>query len=219
MAVVALLIDAATGTEVYFDLTLSQRGAPFLVWGTGVASLRPPASGTHLQANTYYYSLTRLEASGTVTIGSEKFAVNGVTWMDHEYGAMPAGPVKWFLQNVQLDNGWTLSNYTMFASPPGANQPVSSIATLQGPDGAMYVQKAFLTPSGRTWTSPASGTAYVMEFKLEIPAFQATLTVSSLLEDQEFRSVGFSLYEGVAVAAGTFAGKPVSGTAWNEQAP
>jgi predicted secreted hydrolase len=222
MAVVALLADEATGTEIYFDLMLSQQGPPFIVWGTGVGAMLPPSSGTHLQTNNYYYSLTRLAASGSVTIGGEKFAVSGRTWMDHEYGyfGTSAKPVKWILQDAQLDNGWTLSNFaTLGESPPKLNQPTASFVTLQDPAGAMYFQIAVLTPVGRTWTSPASGITYFMQFKIEIPAFAASLNVSSLVDAQEFPSGrGAGVYEGVAAATGTFAGKPVSGTAWNEQA-
>jgi predicted secreted hydrolase len=223
MAVVALLLDEASNTEIYFDLMLSQQGPPFIVWGTGVgAILLPPSRGTHLQTNNYYYSLTRLAASGSITIGGEKFAVSGRTWMDHEYGyfGTSAKPVKWVLQDAQLDNGWTLSNFaTLGNGPPKLNQPTPSLVTLQDPAGAMYFQIAVLTPVGRTWTSPESGITYFMQFKIDIPAFAASLNISSLVDAQEFPSgPGAGVYEGVAAATGTFAGKPASGTAWNEQA-
>jgi predicted secreted hydrolase len=223
MAVVALLMDQASNTEIYFDLMLSQQGPPFIVWGTGVgAILLPPSRGTHLQTNNYYYSLTRLAASGSITIGGEKFAVSGRTWMDHEYGyfGTSAKPVKWVLQDAQLDNGWTLSNFAVLGDgPPKLNQPTPSLVTLQDPAGAMYFQIALVTPVGNTWTSPASGITYFMQFKIDIPAFAASLNISSLVDAQEFPSgKGAGVYEGVAAATGTFAGKPVSGTAWNEQA-
>lgn len=223
MAVVALLMDQASNTEIYFDLMLSQQGPPFIVWGTGVgAILLPPSRGTHLQTNNYYYSLTRLAALGSITIGGEKFAVSGRTWMDHEYGyfGTSAKPVKWVLQDAQLDNGWTLSNFAVLGDgPPKLNQPTPSLVTLQDPAGAMYFQIALVTPVGNTWTSPASGITYFMQFKIDIPAFAASLNISSLVDAQEFPSgKGAGVYEGVAAATGTFAGKPVSGTAWNEQA-
>jgi predicted secreted hydrolase len=223
MAVVALLMDQASGTEVYFDLMLSQQGPPFIVWGTGVgAILLPPSRGTHLQTNNYYYSLTRLAASGSITIGGEKFAVSGRTWMDHEYGyfGTSAKPVKWVLQDAQLDNGWTLSNFaTLGDGPPKLDQPTPSLVTLQDPAGAMYFQIALLTPVGKTWTSPESGITYFMQFKIDIPAFTASLNIASLVDGQEFPSGrGAGVYEGVAAASGTFSGQSVTGTAWNEQA-
>jgi hypothetical protein len=56
-----------------------------------------------------------------------------------------------------------------------------------------------------------------MEIEVEIPAFEATLTVKSLLDPQEFPLPVGAVYEGVASAWGTFEGEGVSGTAWSEQ--
>jgi predicted secreted hydrolase len=223
MSVMAHMGDA--GTYIDFNLMLSQQGAPFMVFGTGV-TLNPDKSGPPLQVNNYYYSLTRLEASGTIMIGTESFDVTGMTWMDHEYGyfGSPGDPVKWILQNAQLDNGWHLMNFVHFGKddPPTLGTRTPSNVTLQGPDGAMYyldaaAQQAFMTPTGRTWKS-GTGNTYFLEYLVEILPFQATLTVKSLIDDQEFPSPGGGgIYEGVADAAGTFLGQRVCGTAWNEQ--
>ncbi len=97
--------------------------------------------------------------------------------------------------------------------------------TLQDPQGNMYYldadqQQASMTPTGRTWKSP-TGNTYFLEYLVEIldPACQATLTVVTLMDDQEFPNLSGpgGIYEGVAVASGTFLGQQVSGTAWNEQ--
>jgi hypothetical protein len=56
-----------------------------------------------------------------------------------------------------------------------------------------------------------------MEIEVEIPAFDATLTVKSLLDAQEFPLPVGAVYEGVATVEGTFEGEEVSGTAWSEQ--
>jgi predicted secreted hydrolase len=233
MAVTALLNDEATGTEVYFDLMMSQQGPPFVVWGTGVLPLRPPGSGTHLQTNNYYYSLARLAVQGTITIGPangasgiarETLQVTGTTWMDHEYGSFGSAsqPVKWILQDAQLNNGWVLSNFTLGAMFE-LGKTVLSFATLQDPNGKISTALSLLTPIGRTWTSPKSGRTYFMEFKIDLIDFAhpATLTIKSLVDDQEFPPSSGSangVYEGVAAATGTFGGQTVSGTAWNEQA-
>ena len=119
MQVKALLVDQATGKPITFDLTLSQQGRPFFVWGTGI---NPDGEGSTVQTRNYYFSLTRLAASGTIDIAGEKHAVSGVTWMDHEYGAFgtAANPVKWFLQDMQLDNGVCISNYATLGAGTGA---------------------------------------------------------------------------------------------------
>jgi predicted secreted hydrolase len=218
MAVKARFPDEQTQTEVQFDLTLSQQGPPFIVNGTGVNAV-PGTSGGHLQTNNYYYSLTRLQASGTVTLARESFAVTGVTWMDHEYGAFTQNghSVKWILQDMQLNNGVCISNFTIpdgKTPPPTLHQRGPSHATVQRADGTTYYVDSFITPFGRTWTSP-EGDTYFMELLVELPPFDATLTVTSRIDAQEFR--GGPVYEGVADAKGTFEGIPVSGDAWNEQ--
>lgn len=222
MAVTPSMVDTATGTAIDFNLMLSQQGAPFMVFGTG-ARVDPD----NPQHKNYYYSLTRLKAAGTISIDGEPMGVTGMTWMDHEYGyfGSPGDPVKWILQNAQLDNGWHVMNFVSLGkdNPPALGTRTPSNATLQDPQGNMYYldadsQQAFMTPTGRTWKSP-TGNTYFLEYLVEILPVQAKLTVVSLMDDQEFPNVSEpgGIYEGVAVASGTFQGQQVSGTAWNEQ--
>jgi predicted secreted hydrolase len=223
MAVEAALADETTGTIVKFSLKFSQQGPPFIVKGSGVTPTPEVEGG--VKKNNYYYSLTRLHASGTVTIGGdEPIAVEGVTWMDHEYGLFGSAehPVKWFLQDMQLDNGVHISNFTVFSgAPPSLDVAFPSQATVQFADGTTYFEKdCTLTPTGRTWTSP-KGVLFYLEFKVEIPAFAAHFTVTSLVDEQNFPFPygQIDTYEGVAVASGKFMGQQVHGTAWNEQNP
>jgi predicted secreted hydrolase len=221
MAIKAQTVDENTGTVISFDLLMSQQGPPFVVLGSGKIPI-PNTCGSELQTNNFYYSLTNLQASGTIAIGDETFPVTGVTWMDHEYGAFTAAgkSVKWILQDMQLDNGVSISNFTL--SSPELGQETSSIATVQYP-GTPSVWVLTKTTPQKPWTSPRTGKTYFMELLVTmerglIPWWpDAQLTVTSLIDDQEFPSTGGAIYEGVARASGTFNGKQVSGTAWNEQ--
>ena len=220
IAIVALLNDQATGAEALFDLMLSQQGSPFIVWGVGVGPVKPAASGPPLATNNFYYSLTNLKAAGTITLDGEVHAVTGVTWMDHEYGffGTAATPTKWLLQDAQLDNGWTLSNFCVLpgtVSPP-EGQPSASFVTLRDATGQMYVHPSTMTPTVK-WVSPHSGIEYFLEYEVKIGDF-GDLTFKSLLPDQEFVLNPGSVYEGVAGVTGTFQGAAVSGTGWIEQA-
>jgi predicted secreted hydrolase len=116
---------------------------------------------------------------------------------------------------MQLSNGVCISNYTL--DSPELDKKTASQATVQRADGTTYFVSSFVTPIGATWTSPASGATYFMELKVEIPAFEATLLVSSLVDSQEFPFSQGAVYEGVAGATGTFEGEAVAGTAWSEQ--
>jgi len=224
IAVEAAFVDQTTNDVVKFSLKFSQEGPPFIVWGSGVNPTPEVPGG--VTKNNYYYSLTRLQAAGTITIGDgEPIAVEGVTWMDHEYGLFGSAghPVKWFLQDMQLDNGVHISHYTVFSdgAPPSLDTEFPSHATVQFADGTTYFDKSCtLTPTGRTWTSP-TGTLFYLEFKIHIPSFDADFTVTSLVDGQDFPFPGglADTYEGVAVASGKFMGEKVHGTAWNEQQP
>jgi len=248
MQVKALMVDDKTNTNVLFDLTLAQDTVsrpPLSVFGTGAITIIPPndllkpaPDGTNVFTNNYYYSLTQLQASGSITIGGETFDVAGVTWQDHEWGLFTT-EVNWILQPMQLDNGVSISNYyvvTPNTPVPALGQKIRSHATVQRADKSTYYVDSYMTPVGRTWTSVDTGRTYYMTWLVDIPAFNAHLTVTSLVDAQEFLSYGIgaaetlppgvstpplykdgTCYEGIASVSGYFENKAVRGTAWNEQ--
>ena len=210
MSVQASCKDEATGTTIAFDLQLDQQGPPLYVFGSGRENTtEPPAP----PAYNYYYSLTRLQASGTLSIDAETFAVEGTTWMDHEYGAFPGG-TDWCLQDMQLDNGVHLSNFAANTTPV-LDREMASKATLLI-DGVSTFVDTRTTPRAPTWLSPA-GKLYFLIWDVEITdPVVASLRVTSLVAAQDFPD-GPGVYEGVARVVGSWDGQPVAGTAWNEQ--
>ncbi|MEM6529675.1 MAG: carotenoid 1,2-hydratase, partial [Chloroflexota bacterium] len=92
--VIALNDDAteirmtATVEDAAFDLTLT-RVKPIVLQGedrNGLSSKGGEASNA-----SYYYSITRMETAGTITIEGTTYDVSGLSWMDHEFstGALP----------------------------------------------------------------------------------------------------------------------------------
>jgi predicted secreted hydrolase len=222
MAVNATFIDDATNTSCALSLKLHQKGAPLLVWGTGCMEVNPGGTSP-ITRNNYYYSLTHLHASGTITIGNEVIAVTGLTWMDHEYGYFPTGstgPVIWLLQDIQLTDGLHLSNYTIFGVLPKENVPMESHATLLLKNGDSVYVKSVTTPMGPTYTS-VKGIVYYLKFRVEIddPALNATFIVDSLFPDQLFKDSTADVYEGVGKCHARYGNSNliVTGTAWIEQ--
>jgi predicted secreted hydrolase len=220
MAIKANFSDDQTSTPISFDLTMSQFGPPLRVWGTG---LKEGGSGVPptVENSNYYYSLTRLACTGRVVVNGNEFKVDGTTWMDHEYGLFNSknGHPTWYLQDVQLDNGVHISNYVDFQNPPALNQTLSSVATIQFPDGTTYFeQNCTVTPVGQTWTGP-DGKTYFLEFLIYVPGFNANYSVKSLFAGQFFPDIDSQgVYEGAASVNGTFNGRSVNGTGWIEQA-
>lgn len=217
----SLLVDDPTLTEVEFDLTFSQQGRPFFVFGTGV---EPSANTFDITETNYYFSYTRLAASGTITIDGESFDVTGTTWMDHEYGNFGGSTsdtrVRWLLQDMQLDNGYTLSNAGIIGEgyKPEIGVTVDAYVTIQNPEGELFYVASTITPVGELWVSPRTDRGYAQQFLVEIPSFGAEITVTSRLPDQEFAVSGAPVYEGIAAVEGVMLGETVSGDGWIEQA-
>jgi predicted secreted hydrolase len=221
IVVTSVFTDADTGSEVTFDLTLSQQGRPFYVFGTGI---EPSATTQSMTEDNYYFSYTRLEASGTITLDGETFEVSGTTWMDHEYGYFGGSSadarVRWLLQDLQLDNGYTISNAGIIGEgfKPEIGVSVKAYATIQDADGELYYVASTITPVGELWVSPSTGQGYAQQFLVEIPSFDASFTVTTRLVDQEFALSGAPIYEGTAGVSGEILGEQVTGDAWIEQA-
>jgi predicted secreted hydrolase len=190
-----------------------QDGQPLLVWGTGRHEVNPDGK-TPLERNNYYYSFTRLAASGTIAIGGQDYPVEGLTWMDHEYGWFGKG-TNWVLQDAQLDNGVHLSTFAVDATPQ-VGVPYDSWVSILWPDGDTTFHKSVTTPQGPTWTSP-EGVDYCLTMEIAIEEPAARLIVTSLLADQEFEIQQSPIYEGIASVSGTFAGETVTGPGWLEQ--
>ena len=213
----AVLIDSRTMQKVTYDLTFSQVGHPFWVFGTGVD---PQATHFSVKDNNYYFSFTHLQAKGTISFGGKTYRVHGETWMDHEYGKFGAAdhPVQWILQDLQLRNGWSVSSFGIVAGGkrPQLNVPFHGFATVQSPDGKMYFVPSSATPIDDTWRSPQTGKTYFMKLRVEIPDFNASIVAKSLVDSQEFAGAA-PVYEGVATAKGTFQNRPTTAQAWIEE--
>jgi predicted secreted hydrolase len=218
MQVNAQFTDEATGKPVSLDVRFVQNGQPLLVWGTGVKEVNPDGN-TPLERNNYYYSFTQLAATGTITIDGEVIEVDGTTWMDHEYGyfgTAGAGP-NWVLQDAQLSNNVSLSSYAVGVVPQ-RNVPYASQVTILWPDGNSIFVNSVTTPRGEPYPSKGSpGVDYYLQMDIDIADPPASLSVVSVLADQEFPIPNNSIYEGAATVTGTFAGEAVTGTGWLEE--
>jgi predicted secreted hydrolase len=218
MSVEAQFTDTATGKRVALAMRFVQTDAPLLVWGTGCKLVNPDGR-TPLERNNYYYSFTKLSATGTITIGDDAYRVQGLTWMDHQYGFFGGkGGVNWVLQNMQLDNGYSVSSFTL-SEVPQRDKPYTSGATILAPDGtSTYVTNCTTTPRGEPYPSKGDpGIDFFLQMDVEIPEYGAQLTVASLFADQEFPIPNQAIYEGAGTVTGTFLGETVSGTAWLEE--
>jgi predicted secreted hydrolase len=203
---------AAAADEAALDLALAP-GTPPVLEGERGLSRKSAEPGNA----SYYYSLPRMPAAGTVRVGSDRFRVVGLAWMDREWStsALGRGQVGWDWFALQLDDGRDLMLYRLRRAD-GSADPASS-ATLIAAGGAAHplASSDFELQVLDTWTSPESGARYPARWRLRVPAAGLDLEVRPLLAGQEL-ATSFRYWEGAVEVTGSGDGTPVHGRGYME---
>lgn len=177
--------------------------------------------GPHKDNASNYFSFTRLNSRGTLTVDGETFTVEGLSWMDHEFSSSFLEPdqLGWDWFALQLDNGWDVMVYRMRRTD-GSIDPHSH-GTAVSPEGQIVHLELsdYQLSSQSNWTSPHSGGNYPLDWKLTVQPLALELDVRATFEDQELRtprSTGVTYWEGALQLTGTMQGQKVTGRGYQE---
>jgi predicted secreted hydrolase len=169
----------------------------------------------------YYYSLTRMQSDGELTINGKKEKVRGLSWMDHEFGSnqLREDQVGWDWFSIQLDNQTELMLY-LIRRKDGTADPYSS-GTLVKADGTTkhLALKDFRVEVLDRWKSPKSGASYPMKWKVSMPLEEIELAITPAFQDQELitnRSTRVTYWEGAARVDGMVRKRTVTGAGYVE---
>lgn len=200
--------DGAVG----LDLTLTDRKGIILQGDRGYSRKGAEPGNASL-----YYSQTRLESTGTVTVEGESIPVTGLSWLDREIStsALSEGQVGWDWFSIQLDDGSELMLYTIRNKDGSAGE--YSQGTFVAPDGTTTPLKRedFTISPEATWRSPHSKGVYPSQWRVQVPGQNIDLRVEPLLADQELQ-VSVVYWEGAVRITGTRGGAQVSGYGYTE---
>jgi predicted secreted hydrolase len=202
----------ARESDLRIDLMLSAAKPPVIHGERGLSrkSAKPGNAS-------YYYSLTRMPASGEVLVGDRAFSVEGLAWMDREWSTSALAPdqVGWDWFALQLDDGRELMLYRL-RQRDGTISAVSQ-GTLVAADGATRVldRDAVEVLVLDHWTSPRSGARYPARWRLRVPVAGLELLVTPLLRDQEL-DLAVRYWEGAVGVDGTADGRPLGGAGYVE---
>jgi len=195
------LSAAQAGKSIQLSLTPAK---PLALHGDGGISHKGPTPGNA----SYYYSFTRLETTGQITIDDQTFAVEGTSWMDHEFSSsfLEKGQRGWDWFSIQLDSGEELMLYQMRLDS-GAADPNSS-GTWIAKDGQTksLTRDDFVLEPQRTWNSPSTGGKYPMVWRVKVPRLELDLTVTAVMPNQEMDTsagTGVIYWEGCVDIEGT----------------
>jgi predicted secreted hydrolase len=171
---------------------------------------------------TYYYSWTRMSATGTIRVDETVSEVDGSAWMDHQWGDFDVAryPAGWQWFAVQFDDG---SDLMLTASRDETLMPIALYGTFVHPDGTTVslTEAEHLIEIEETdmWTSPHTGGEYPAGWKVTIDALDLELNMTALVADQEIASAQFipiKYWEGKVSVSGTRNGDVISGDAYAE---
>ena len=169
----------------------------------------------------YYYSLTRMQTDGELTINGQKEKVRGLTWMDHEFGSnqLREDQAGWDWFSIQLDNQTELMLYLM-RRKDGSVDPYSS-GTLVSANGATKHLniKDYRVDVLERWKSAKSNANYPMKWKVTIPGDEIELEITPAFPEQELitnRSTRVTYWEGAVQIRGKARGQVVNGNGYVE---
>jgi predicted secreted hydrolase len=159
----------------------------------------------------YYYSLTRLQTTGEITINGEVYTVTGSSWKDHEFStrAMTMDMAGWDWFGLQLDDNRELML--------GQIRSVDGQATDLGYGGLLVLSDGstqrlerddFSIEVTETWASPHTGAVYPARWEISLDLGNAEplhITLIPLMPDQELTE-GIVYWEGAVQIMGDVTG-------------
>ncbi len=198
------------------DLIVESQKTPVIHGEHGVSYKGPQPEQT-----SHYYSLTRLHTTGSVRVGDTTMTVEGLSWMDHEFGSGDLADhlVGWDWFSLQLDNNHEIMAYGLRRAD-GTFDSASS-GTFVLPDGSsksLTLQDLQISVN-RHWTSPVSGARYPHHWTFSIPGEDIVLSLSPRMANQELvtaRSTGVTYWEGAVEVTGQWKGQDIHGQGYVE---
>ncbi|MEW6187568.1 MAG: lipocalin-like domain-containing protein [Thermodesulfobacteriota bacterium] len=190
---------------------------PPLVHGLDGVSQKGPKPG---QAS-HYYSLTRMKTEGYLTRKGKRIPVQGLSWMDHEFGSnqLAENQVGWDWFSIQLNDGTDLMLYQLRQVQGQVDPRSSGTLMLAGGKSRHLPVERIKIRTLKSWKSPRTGAVYPAAWEILLPENDLKLELTPLINDQELvtsKSTGVTYWEGAVEVKGIHRGRSVEGKGYVE---
>lgn len=172
-----------------------------------------PAGGS------YYYSRTRMAATGTLTLDGRTVEVVGDAWFDHQWGdfiSVGGGGWDWFAVNLADGTDLTIS----LVRDADGSYPLIYGTLVDAAGRATHLERDDLSVEvTRRWRSPATGIEYPAGWTIRIPAEALEVGLVPTVAAQELdtrATTGVVYWEGSQVVTARRGGVPLDGEAYVE---
>lgn len=165
----------------------------------------------------YYYSLPRLAASGTLQGADDEHAVHGSLWLDREWStsALDTSQAGWDWFAIQLSNNHELMFYRL--RQHDGSEDIHSRGVWVRPNGDSQILRMGEVKATvlRHWETP-SGVRYPVAWRLAVPALELLLELQPVLDQQFLDTTLIRYWEGLMTVSGSVAQRAVKGSAYLE---
>lgn len=168
-----------------------------------------------------YYSFTRLEGQGNITIGGNTVAVTGSAWMDHEFSTalLEPGITGWDWFSLQLSD-YTEIMVFLLRTEQGGLHAASSGTYINANGITRHIANEEINVEVlETWQSKQSNARYPARWRMQIAPLSIDVRITSNLPDQEMKtrdSTGVTYWEGSVSIDGIKNNHPVKGEGYVE---
>lgn len=196
---------------VAIDLTMDLV-KPIVLQGDAGYSVK----GTGYGNASYYYSMTRMETAGTITIEGTQHTVEGLSWMDREWSTSLLGEdqVGWDWFSFHLDDGRDVMYFNVRSTTEDAAPYADGVVVGATGDKRVLEPDDVVLTVLDTWESK-HGAMYPSQWRLQIPDEGLDLEITPYLNDQEL-DVSVRYWEGAVDVKGMAGSRPIEGSGYVE---
>jgi len=134
----------------------------------------------------YYYSITRLATSGTLTLDGESLKLQGLSWLDREWStsALSDDQTGWDWFSLQLDDATDLMFYRL-RQITGGSSPQSAGSVVLADGSLLNLNSEDVILTARRWWNSGDGIRYPVAWELFVKPLQRQFVIEALVDDQE----------------------------------
>jgi lipocalin-like protein/hydroxyneurosporene synthase CrtC len=166
-----------------------------------------------LDVKNFEFGFPTMRTVGKLVIDGRRYPITGESWMDRQWGPLPASLSTWSWMNLNLPNGDKIAVWNPVGG--GVDDPWAMLLRRDGSYQVVEDVEPLAASAAQPWTSPASGNTYPTRWRVRIPELNAQFDVRVTgTPGQELTPVGrviISRLEATAKFTGTYRGRHVEG--------
>jgi predicted secreted hydrolase len=164
----------------------------------------------------YYYSYTRLETDGRISINDDDYIVTGTSWMDREWStsALDSSQAGWDWFSLQFNDNSELMYYQLRRKDDTPDIFSKGVLVDENGNSEIIDINNVTLVITDYWESP-EGSVYPSGWKLQIPDKDLNLLISPRVKNQ-LMDVTVTYWEGSVNISGTKNGRDIGGYGYVE---